>query len=61
MPDYFTSSANRGADKGASKVFAKNMHNEYRNLFSGIVFYGKFNLQVMDDSTSFNVFETLKN
>ena len=51
LPDYFRSSTNRAADKGASEILTNKIHNEFNDIFPSIDhFEGTFTLQVKDGS-----------
>ena len=51
MPDYFRPSANREADKEASRILTQKIHNDFSDVFTGIgCFDGTFKLQVREGS-----------
>ena len=56
MPDYFSSSENKASDKGAREVLTNKIHNEFSDVFAGIVcFEGMFILQLLDGSQPYEV------
>ena len=51
MPDYFRSNTKREADREASRILMKKIHNDFSDVFTGIsCFNGTFKLQMREGS-----------